>query len=163
MKKNNMKLLSHIAEHQARMCRYEVAIAAIEPKKKVANISELKLQLELEKGDELIEDIFPEKELNELDAIPKSKSHDRHFVSLSLKILYKQNLQALYERSLKRTNGINTKTISPKKLQLIYSLLHRRFEAIEDVGEKTERMDEKYIRQTISRALTHERMSNKIN
>lgn len=160
LKKNNQKMLSQLAKYQTRMWRYEQNLESLKSKNEIANLS---LEKEDDYETEDIESIFTTGELNALNSVSMFKSCDRLFVCKVLQMLYKGNLDDLNNRRLskkKSKSSVETKAITPKKIQVIYSMMHRRVnDSPAEIEEKTQRMTQEYMNQTISRALYFERNS----
>lgn len=143
-----------LAEHSRKMLQYEEKLTAAKEKVEAKRLE----HDEYEDDDEIAYKITTSDSAT-LDAYPLFKKCDRQFVSASLVILYKDNLTELENRVLKKTKSCSarSKVISPKKLQKIFSLMHERASKIRDPEEQLDRVQKKYMRSIISKALHYQK------
>lgn len=91
-----------------------------------------------------------------LKAIPLFRRNDREFVSAALEIMYKGNLHELRTRVIKKKKNTpkQTKSITPKKLQALFSMLRTRVSEVHNPEEQLDRMQTNYQISIISKALS---------
>lgn len=99
---------------------------------------------------------FSPEDLITLKAIPLFRRNDREFVSTALKIMYKENLHELRTRVMKKRKNTptQTKSITPKKLQTLFSLLCSRISDVHNLEDQIDRMQTDYQLSIISKALS---------
>lgn len=105
------------------------------------------------------EEEFSPQDLITLKAIPLFRRNDREFVSTALEIMYKGNLHELCTRVIKKRKNTptQTKSITPKKLQTLFSMMRSRVAEIHNPEEQIDRMQTKYQLSIISKALSKAR------
>lgn len=143
-----------LAEHKSKMLRYREKLTRATRKDEA-------LRIECEQCEEESETAYPltSHESAVLNAYPLYKACDRRFVSTALNFMYAENLNELQDRVLKikSNSSVQSKVMTPKKVQKIYTLMHERVGRICDPVEKLDRMQEKYMRSLISKALLYKK------
>lgn len=152
LKTTNNKIMVRLAEYQVKTWQYEKQLNLVRSKRFSTAADVEEIVSHEENMDEEISTKLTAEDIKELNAIEILKSGDRTFVRKMLEILCRGNLTAIHTRTLTKNFGEN-KSISPQKKAIITAMMTKRVGNLSDPAEKSERCDEDYINNCISKSL----------
>lgn len=103
---------------------------------------------------------FTEKELSSLRGLDMRQTADSAFLRLTLKYLYKENMQCLLSKTVAGQSGTRSDTISPEKMVIVKEIFEERIDGVNLRDENEVSQRKKRLKTVLAKVLDKIRVND---